>query len=100
MMMTRSGPIGLSGAWSPWEQASAEVADTAAKATETAAEKEVQGVDTPAEFEEMGNIDLLITLFIICVIFADGNITKIEEVLKRRLLEDETQDERGPSDHG
>ena len=87
MMMTRSGPIGLSGAWSPWEQAAEEVKDTAA-------EKEVQGVDTPAEFEEMGNIDLLITLFIICVIFADGNITKIEEVLKRRLLEDETQDER------
>lgn len=57
-------------------------------------------MDTPAEFEEMGNIDLLITLFIICVIFADGNITKIEEVLKRRLLEDETQDERGPSGHG
>ena len=93
MMMTRSGPIGLSGGWSPWEQAAEE-------ATDTAAEKEVQGVDTPAEFEEMGNIDLLITLFIICVIFADGNITKIEEVLKRRLLEDETQDERGPSDHG
>lgn len=57
-------------------------------------------MDTPAEFEEMGNIDLLITLFIICVIFADGDRTKIEEVLKRRLLEDETQDERGPSDRG
>ena len=57
-------------------------------------------MDTPAEFEEMGNIDLLITLSIICVIFADGDRTKIEEVLKRRLLEDETQDKRGPSDHG
>lgn len=57
-------------------------------------------MDLPEEFGKMDNLGLLVMLLVLCVIFADGDRTKIEEVLKRRLLEDETQDERGPGDHG